>query len=78
MKITYTVKSGRNVGVILTPHRYGDGTFRAHKTNSRSDPQGRRVKTKAELAALIADGYHVRMSNMTAGHAPSTVRPTTW
>lgn len=78
MKITYTVKRGKRLGVVLTPHRYEDGTFRAHKTNSRNDPEGRRVGTEAELVELLAKGYHLRMSNMAAGHAPSTVRPDTW
>lgn len=52
--------------------------FLAHKTNSRNDPEGRRVKTEADLVGLIARGYHVRMSNTAAGHAPSTVRPDAW
>jgi hypothetical protein len=78
MKITYAVKRGKNVGVVLTPHRYEDGMFRTHKTNSRNDPEGRRVRTEAELVELITRGYHVRMSNMTAGFAPSTVRPDSW
>lgn len=78
MKITYTVKRGKNVGIVLTPHRYEDGMFLAHKTNSRTDPEGRRVRTEAELIELITRGYHLRMGNTTASHAPSTVRPDTW
>lgn len=78
MKIKYTVKRGKNVGIVLTPHRYEDGMFRAYKTNSRNDPEGRRVRTEAELVELIAKGYHLRMSNMAAGHVPSTVRPDFW
>ena len=78
MKITYTVKRGKNVGVVLTPHRYEDGMFLAHKTNSRNDPEGSRVWTEVELVELITRGHHVRMSNMAAGHAPSTVRPDAW
>lgn len=75
MKITYTVKRGKNVGLVLTPHRYEDGMFLAHKTNSRNDPEGRRVRSEAELRDLVQQGYHVRMSNMPAGHPPSTVKP---
>lgn len=78
MKITYTIKRGKNSGLVLTPHRYGDGMFLAHKTNSRSDPEGRRVRSERELIDLISNGYHVRMSNLAAGHAPSTVRPDSW
>lgn len=78
MQITYTVKRGKSLGVVLTPHRYEDGMYMTHKTNSRNDPEGRRVRTEAELVELIAKGYHVRMSNTAAGHAPSTVRPDKW
>lgn len=78
MKITYTVKRGKNAGIVLTPHRFEDGMYRAHKTNSRNDPEGCRVRTEVELVDLIAKGYHVRMSNVAASHAPSTVRPDTW
>lgn len=74
-KLEYTVVRGRRAGVKLTPHRYEDGFFRAHKTNSRNDPDGKHVRTEAELVALVRLGYHVRMSNPTAGHAPSTVKP---
>ena len=75
MKINYTVKRGKNVGLVLTPHRYEDGMFLAHKTNSRNDPEGRRVSSEAALLDLVKQGYHVRMSNVRAGHAPSTVKP---
>jgi len=78
MKIAYTVKRGKNIGLVLTPHRYEDGRFLAHKTNSRNDPEGRRVDTEAELVELITCGYHIRMSNMAAGHPASTVRPDVW
>ena len=72
MKLTYTILRGRNKGLTLTPHRYADGFFLAHKTNSRNDPQGRRVRREAELVELVRAGYHVRMSNPDASHAPST------
>ncbi|MCW5631815.1 MAG: hypothetical protein KIT17_00615 [Rubrivivax sp.] len=73
--LTYTVRHGRRAGTLLTPHRYNDGHYRAHKTNSRNDPEGRRVGTLDELVDLVRLGYHVRMSNMAADHAPSTVKP---
>lgn len=74
-KLTYTVRRGRRAGTQLTPHRYEDGQFLAHKTNSRNDPEGKRVQTIEELIELVRFGYHVRMSNMAAGHPPSTVKP---
>ena len=75
-KLRYIVKRGKNAGIILTPHLYEDGFFRAHRTNSRNDPageEGKRVVKEAELIPLVRAGYHVRMSGK--GHAPSTVKP---
>jgi hypothetical protein len=74
-KLRYEVSRGKRRGVELSPHLYEDGYFRAHKTNSRNDPSGKKVKTEAELIALVRSGYHVRMSNVAKGHAPSTVKP---
>jgi hypothetical protein len=74
-KLYYSVSRGKRAGTSLEPHRYEDGYFQAHKTNSRNDPDGKRVKTEAELVQLVRLGYHVRMSNIEAGHAPSTVKP---
>lgn len=74
-KLRYTVSRGKRAGIVLTPHLFEDGYFRAHKTNSRNDPEGKRVKTEAELVDLVRSGYHVRMSNLSHGHAPSTVKP---
>ena len=75
-KLRYIVKRGKNAGTILTPHLYEDGFFRAHKTNSRNDPngkEGKQVTKEADLITLVRAGYHVRMSG--EGHAPSTVKP---
>ncbi len=74
-KLKHVVSRGKNAGVVLTPHFYGDGYFKAYKTDSRNDPEGRQVKTEYELIALVRSGYHVRMSNLEHGHAPSTVKP---
>lgn len=75
-KLTYTIQRGQLAGVQLTPHRFQDGYFHAHKTNTRSDPEGVHVRSEAELVDLARLGYHVRMSNVAAGHKPSTVKPT--
>lgn len=76
--LTYTVKRGKYIGIELSSHWVTEevGHFRAHKTNSRNDPEGRRVKTESELVELVRMGYHVRISNMHIGHAPSAVQPT--
>lgn len=74
-KLTYVVSRGRRAGTVLCPHRFEDGFYRAHRTNSRNDPEGKRVRTIDELIELVRLGYHVRMSNPVAGHAPSTVKP---
>ncbi len=74
-KLRYVVTRGKNVGIVLTPHLYRGGYFRAHKTNSRKDPNFKRVVEESELIALVRSGYHVRMSNLAKGHSPSTVKP---
>ena len=74
-KLRYVVSRGKKEGMVLSPHRYKDGFFRAHKTNSRNDPLGKKVKTEAELVELVRLGFYIRMSNMDAGHPPSTVKP---
>ncbi|PTR15720.1 hypothetical protein C8R31_103313 [Nitrosospira sp. Nsp2] len=77
-KLLYFVKRGKNAGIVLTPHLYEDGFFRAYKTNSRNDPNGKegtRVTNESDLISLVRSGYHVRMSNPMKGHAPSTVKP---
>ncbi len=76
-KLTYTIKRGKKTGVALTPHWFNEdgGHYRAHKTNSRNDPDGVRVKTEVELIELVRSGYHVRMSNLDKNHPPSTVKP---
>ena len=77
-QLIYIVKLGNNTGAQLRPHWFTDagGYFQAHKTNSRNDPEGRRVRTESDLIELVRLGYHVRMSNMAIGHSPSTVKPT--
>lgn len=77
-QVIYIVKRGKNAGAQLRPHWYLDagGGFQAHKTNSRNDPDGRRVRIESDLIELVRQGYYVRMSNMAIGHSPSTVKPT--
>lgn len=48
-KLTYVVARGRRAGTVLTPHRFEEGCYRAHRTNSRNDPTGKRVRTIEEL-----------------------------
>ena len=74
-RLRYVVTRGRNAGVELTPHLYGDGYFRAHGTNSQNDPVAKRVRTEDDLILLVRAGYHVRMSNTARDHPPSTVKP---
>jgi hypothetical protein len=71
-RLNYSVKRGKNTGISLTPHWFVEdgGHFRAHRTNSRSDPDGKRVKTERELIELVRLGYNIRMSNPEMGHAP--------
>lgn len=73
--LLYPVTKRSKTGIVLFPHKYKDGFFKAYKTNSRNDPEGKVVRTELELIALVRSGYHVRMSNIEEGHAPSTVKP---
>ena len=73
--LLYVVTQGGKTGIVLRPHKYKDGFFKAYKTNSRNDPEGKLVRTEHELIALVRSGYNVRMSNLEEGHAPSTVKP---
>lgn len=77
-QLIHIVKRGKNIGALLRPHWFTDagGYFLAHKTNSRNDPEGRRVRTESDLIELVRLGYHARMSNMAIGHHSSTVKPT--
>lgn len=63
-KLTYVVARRRRTGTVLSPHRCEDGSYRAHRTNSRNDPAGKRVKTMEELVELVRMGYHVCMRTL--------------
>lgn len=40
-KLIYVVSRGRRAGTVLSPHRFADGFYRAHRSNSRNDPEGK-------------------------------------
>jgi hypothetical protein len=59
-KLSYTVKRGKALGMILTPHRHGDGYFVVSMTRFEKDYI--RVQHESELHEWIGRGYRVRMS----------------
>lgn len=74
-KIRYTVKRGRSVGAILSPHLHEDKHFVV--SPSRFEKDYVRVKSEAELLDWIAKGYGVRMSNpdIQSHRSPSLISP---
>ncbi len=74
-KIRFTVKRGRSVGAILSPHLHEDKHFVVSPTRFEKDYV--RVKNEAELLDWIAKGYSVRMSNpdVKSHRSPSLISP---
>lgn len=74
-KLQATVKRGKAVGTILTPHRHLDGMYVVSKTRFEKDYI--RVASEAELPDWLAKGYRVRMSNslVTNHKSPSLISP---
>lgn len=60
-KIRYTVKRGRSVGTVLSPHLHEDNHFVV--SLSRFEKDYVRVKNEADILDWVAKGYSVRMSN---------------
>lgn len=75
MAMTYRVKRGDSIGTTLIPHLHKDGFYVASKTRFAKDYL--RVRSLADLEALAAKGYKVRMSNRShpTHKAPSLVIP---
>lgn len=61
-RIRYTVKRGRSVGAVLTPHLHEDKYFVVSRTRFEKDYE--RVKNEADLPDWVAKGFSVRMSSL--------------
>ena len=74
-KICYTVKRGRSVGTVLSPHLHADNHFVV--SLSRFEKDYVRVKNEADLLDWVAKGYSVRMSNpdVKSHRSPSLISP---
>ena len=74
-KLRATVKRGKAIGTILTPHRHSDGTYVVSMTRFEKDYI--RVASEADLPDWIAKGYRVRMSNSSVPNhkSPSLIAP---
>jgi hypothetical protein len=70
-KLTFTVKRGKSIGTVLTPHRHGDGFFVVSMTRFKDDYI--RVKDESDLSDWINKGFSVRMSDQ--GCSPSLIAP---
>lgn len=73
--IRYTVKRGRSVGTVLSPHLHGDKHFVVSLSRFKKDYV--RVNNEADLLDWVAKGYSVRMSNPDAKshRSPSLISP---
>lgn len=71
MEITAKVVRGKNAGTLLYPHLHKDGMFVVSKTRFERDYI--RLADLHEVASYIADGYKVRMSNLTEGVTASSL-----
>jgi hypothetical protein len=71
MKISATRKRGKDIGLLLTPHKHEDGMYVASPTRFERDYV--RVPTAEALIPLIERGLKVRMS--APGFPPSLIAP---
>lgn len=69
MRLTYSVRFGRDIGMTLTPHRSKRG-FIASKTKEGPHEY---VQTEEALIPYLQRGWSIRMS--APGHAPSLICP---
>ena len=61
MKLSTTVKRGKSIGIVLTPHMYQNGSFVVSKTRFEKDYVF--IKNENELLEWLHKGYKLRMSN---------------
>jgi hypothetical protein len=71
MKITAKIARGKNTGTLLYPHLYEDGMYVVSKTRYVRDYI--RLADLHGVAAHIANGYKVRMSNPKEGVAAASL-----
>ena len=74
-KIRYTVKRGKSVGAILTPHYHEGNYFVVSQTRFEKDYI--RIKDENELLEWLLKGYSIRMSNprYVSHRSPSLISP---
>lgn len=70
--ITATVGRGKNKGLSLVPHRYGEGYFVVSKGGNTLDC-ATKVTNADDLESWVQRGYGIRMS--APGHSPSICMP---
>ena len=73
--LTYVVMRGKEMGVVLTPHRGADEKYVASPTRFKKDYV--KVERVEDLIPLMQEGYGVRMSNQDSDthRGPSLIRP---
>lgn len=71
MKIKYTIKTGKNAGVVCGPHKTKTGTYIVSKTRFKNDYI--EVTTLDEIKSYLERGFRVRVSGISKNTAPSLV-----
>lgn len=71
MQILYTIKSGKNAGVVCAPHKTKNGTYIVSHTRFKEDYV--EVGSFEEIKNHLDKGFKVRMSGISQSTAPSLV-----
>jgi hypothetical protein len=66
------VRRGKNSGIRLLPHLFGDNRY--HVSLTRQGPEIP-LADYHDIPEYLANGYSLRMSNQTANHRPTLIKP---
>ena len=71
MRIEYVIRSGRNRGIVCTPHVHSDGRYVVSKTRFARDYI--RLSSLHDVFAHLLQGHRLRMSAPEVPTAPSLI-----
>jgi hypothetical protein len=66
------VRRGKNAGIRLVPHRFGDDRYRVSLTRQGPDIP---LANPHDIVDYLANGYSLRMSNAAVHHKPTLIKP---
>jgi hypothetical protein len=67
------VRRGKNSGVRLLPHLYGDNRYHVSLTRRGPDIP---LADYRDIPEYLENGYSLRMSNPKVNHNPTLIKPT--